>query len=461
MLGRKRIRDLTASLLARSTADQTEVVVLARDNYLTRFANSTIHQNVAETNADVHIRVALRSPEPSGGMRVGVVATNSLDDEALARTLENALAIARLQPENPDFKSLPGPQPVPEVDGFREATASCTPERRARGAGAICLMAREAGVIAAGALTTAVLEAAVANSLGVFAYHVTTYADINAVAMSDTSAGYAAALALDVNDLDVEAVGREAVEKCLHSQNPRVLVPGEYPVILEPYAVQDFVQMMTYTGFGAVAMQEGRSFMVGKIGQQIVDPRISIWDDGLSLDGIPWPFDFEGVPRQRVDLIAQGVARGVVYDSYRAGKEEGKVSTGHALPGAGASGFGRTLGPIPLNTFFAPGDATLEDMIASTKRGIYVTRFHYTRPVEPTKVVITGMTRDGTFLIENGEIAYPIKNLRFTQSYLEALNHVERVGEAPRLLTGLASLARDHVPALKLNRFTFTGATEF
>ena len=195
--------------------------------------------------------------------------------------------------------------------------------------------------------------------------------------------------------------------------------------------------------------------MVGKIGQQIVDPRISIWDDGLDPAGIPLPFDFEGVPKQRVDLIEEGVARGVVYDSYRAGKEEGKASTGHALPAP------NTMGPFPLNTFFGPGDATLEEMIASTERGIYVTRFHYTRPVEPTKVVITGMTRDGTFLIENGEIAYPVKNLRFTQSYLEALNHVEMIGREPRLLLGLGDIARDSVPALKLGKFTFTGATEF
>jgi PmbA protein len=448
MLGKKQIQQITGTILARSTADQTEVVILADDSALTRFANSAIHQNVAETDTEVRIRVVL-------GTRIGVATTNSLDDGALAQTLENALAIARLQPENPEFKSLPGPQPIPQVTAFSEATAGCTPERRAKGAGAICLMAREAGVVASGALTTAVFEMAVANSLGAFAYFPTTYADINTVIMSDTSAGYTSALALDVDDLDFEAIGQETVEKCLHSQNPRPLDPGEYNVILEPYAVQDLVQMMARTGFGAVAYQEGRSFMVGKIGQQIVDPRISIWDDGLSPDGIPWPFDFEGVPKQRVDLIERGVARDVVYDSYRAGKEEGKASTGHALPAP------NTFGPFPLNTFVAPGDATLEEMVKSTKRGIYITRFWYTRPVEPMQVVITGTTRDGTFLIENGEIAYPVRNLRFTQSYLEALNHVELIGHEPRLLAGMAGIGRVSVPALKLGKFTFTGATEF
>jgi predicted Zn-dependent protease len=144
----------------------------------------------------------------------------------------------------------------------------------------------------------------------------------------------------------------------------------------------------------------------------------------------------------------------VVYDSYRAGKEEGKASTGHALPAP------NTYGPLPLNTFFSPGEASMEEMIASTERGLYVTRFHYTRPVEPTRVVVTGMTRDGTFLVENGEIAYPVKNLRFTQGYLEALNAVEMIGAEPRLLMSMG-IARSSVPALKLGKFSFTGATEF
>lgn len=447
MLGQERIKQMTEAVLARSTADQTEVVILAGDSALTRFANSTIHQNVAETDAEVRIRTLL-------GRRIGVAATNNLTEEALAHTLETALEHARLQPENPDFKSLPSPQPIPAVTAFSQATATCSPEQRARGAGTICLLARQAGVVASGALTTAMMEVAVANSLGVWAYFPTTYAEINTVIMSDSSAGYASALALDVNDLDFEAVGREALGRCIRAQNPRPLDPGEYPVILEPYAVQDFLQMMSYTGFNAVALQEGRSFMAGRLGRQIVDTRISIWDDGLDPAGIPMPFDFEGVPKQHVDLIERGVARGVVYDSYRAAKE-GKASTGHALPAP------NPMGPFPLNLFFAPGEATVEEMIAGTERGLYVTRFHYTRPVEPTKVVITGMTRDGTFWIEHGEIAYPVKNLRFTQSYLEALNHVAAVGREARLLAGMGPLGRDSVPALQLTAFTFTGTTEF
>lgn len=454
MLGQERIKQITERILARSTADQTEVAIQAFDSALTRFANSTIHQNVAETDASVNIRVILRDPSNTGA-RIGVASTNNLDEEALLRTLEAALSIARLQPPNPDFRSLPEPQPAMDIAAFSDATAGCTPETRARGAGVICLLARASGVVASGALTTAALELAVANSLGVSAYHRTTQADINTVVMSDTSAGYASAFALDVRALDFEAIGREALDKCVKSQNPRALPPGEYTVILEPYAVQDFLNMMTWTGFGAIALQEGRSFMAGKIGQRIVDPRVSIWDDGLDPNGTPLPFDFEGVPKRRVDLIQDGVARGVVYDSYSAGKEEGKISTGHALPAP------NPMGPLPLNLFFGGGDATLEEMIRDTERGIYVTRFHYTRPVDPMRVVITGMTRDGTFLIERGEIAHPVKNLRFTQSYLEALNHLDGISRTTRLLTGMGGIACDRVPALKVHEFRFTGATEF
>jgi predicted Zn-dependent protease len=447
MLGRKRIEELAQSILAQSPADQTEVLVMAEDNALTRFANSAIHQNVAERDAAVRVRVVL-------GSRVGVASTNSLERDALARALETALGIARLGPENPHFHSLPAPEPIPAVEAFSERTAACTPVQRAKSVGAICMQARDAGLVASGALTTAASEIAVANSLGISAYHAATYADLNTVVMSDTSSGYARALAQDVEELDPEAIGREAVEKCTRSQNPRPLEPGEYAVVLEPYAVEDLAFMLSYPGFGAMALQEGRSFMTGKLGQPIVDPCISIWDDGLDPAGIPSPFDYEGAPKQRVDLIENGVARGVVYDSYHAGKEEGSVSTGHALPSP------NSIGPLPLNTFFAPGDATLDEMVESTERGVYVTRFWYTRPVEPTQVVITGMTRDGTFLIEDGEIAYPVKNLRFTQSYLEALNSVEAVGRHTKLLPAAWSVARYRVPGLKLGRFNFTGATE-
>ena len=200
-------------------------------------------------------------------------------------------------------------------------------------------------------------------------------------------------------------------------------------MILEDYAASDILDYLAYLGFGAQPFQEKRSFMSGHLGEKVVGENVTIWDDGLSPDTIPMPFDFEGVPKQRVELITDGVANGVVYDSYYGGKE-GKPSTGHALPA------GATYGPLPMNLFLKAGDATREDMLASVERGIWVSRFWYTRPVHPLKVIVTGMTRDGTFLIEKGKITAPIKNLRFTQSYLDALNQVEMISRETRLAAG-------------------------
>jgi len=445
MLGRETAHQLARKILSLSQADQTEVVIIGYESQLTRFANSHIHQNVAECDAQVRVRVVL-------GKRQGVATTNVLDDKALEEVVENAISIAKLQPENPDFKSLPSPKPLPEVEAFDEMVASCTPREKAAAVSAVCRKARERGLIASGAFKTEVYEIAVTNSLGVFAYFTGTQADINTVIMSDTGSGYAAATSWRLGDINVEAIGDEAIDKALKSRNPRELPPGSYMVILQEYAVADLLDTLAYLGMGALSVQEGRSFMCGQFGKRIVAPSISIWDDGLAPDGLPLPFDFEGVPKQRVDIIQEGVAKAVVYDSYTAGKE-GKESTGHALPAP------NTYGPLPTHLFMAPGITSLEEMIASTEKGLLVTRFHYTVPVDPRHAVVTGMTRDGTFWIEKGEIAYPVKNLRFTQNYVKALAAVEQVGRATRLLKG--TLGETRVPALKIAEFEFTGATEF
>jgi len=362
------------------------------------------------------------------------------------------VTIAKLQPDNPDFISLPSPAPIAEIEAFDEATAAFSPEARAKAVGVICRQAVDNGLIASGAFTTGAGELVVANSLGVFAYHATTSADISTVIMSDDSSGYAEVTAWKVGEINTEAIGSEAVEKALQSRHPRDLPPGRYPVILEEYAVADVMNTLAYLGFGALSVQEGRSFMLDNFGKKIMSDAISIWDDGFDPTGLPLPFDFEGVPRQRVDLLKEGVAEAVVYDSYTAGKE-GKASTGHGLPAP------NTFGPIPGHIFMAPGEASKEEMLASMERGLWVTRFHYTRPVHPKLAIVTGMTRDGTFLVEKGEIAYPIKNLRFTQSYIEALANVEAVSRETRLQQNWFGGTR--TPALKLAEFEFTGATEF
>lgn len=447
MLGEKQFRKLADYVLSKSTADQTEVLLQAGDSALTRFANSYIHQNVAESDAAVRLRVVI-------GRRTGVATTNDLSDTGLERALETAMLVARLQPENPNLPPMPAPQPVPLATAFAEATANASPDLRARAAGVFCTLAREKGLTAAGAFRTALWEMGVANSLGHFVHSMGTVADVNSVIMSDDSSGYCEAAAVDVRRLDPEALAAEAVDKALRSRNPRPLPAGEYPVVLEHYATADIVSIMGYLAFSALAVQEGRSFMAGKFGQPIMSTQISIWDDGLDPSGLPLPFDFEGAPKKRVDLIKAGVAVGVVHDSATALKD-GVASTGHSLP------MPNPQGPFPLNLFMAAGSDSLDDLIRGLDRGLLVTRFHYTVPVHPAKAVVTGMTRDGTFWVEKGEIAYPVKNLRFTESYLDAFNRVEAIGKEAHLLLSRFEIGGVRTPAVRLAGFRFTGATEF
>lgn len=444
MTGEQELRRAADQVLAASEADETEVFIMARDSQLTRFANSLIHQNVAESNRSVRVRAVV-------GQRTGVASTNDLSREGLQGAAARATASARFQPADPELLPLPVAQPIPAVDGYVEATASCTPEARAQAVGTICRLAREAGLVASGAYTTEQRELVVANSRGLFVYHPGTAADLEIVIMGDDSSGYASRVDLDVGRIDAEGAGREAVDKALRSRGPRQVEPGVYPVFLEAYAVSEMLSYMSYLGFSALAVQEGRSFLGGQFGRRIVDPRISIWDDGLDTTGLPLPFDFEGLPRRRVDIIREGVAAGVVHDRQTAARE-GVESTGHGLPAP------NTSGPMATNLFMAPGEATREEMLRGIDRGLWVTRFHYVNPVHPLKAILTGMTRDGTFLIENGEVTAPVKNLRFTQGVIEALNTVVGVGRETMLFGGW-SAAR--VPDLALGEFRFSGVTEF
>src|SRR5438552_2905628 len=269
------------------------------------------------------------------------------------------------------------------------------------------------------------------------------------------------------NELSDEALARvaaRAYELAQHQREnedfrslprPEPIRPGEYEVILEPYAVVDLLDFFSYLSLGALAFMEKRSFLSGRIGERVMGENVSIWDDGLAPDTIQEPFDYEGVPKQPVMFIDHGVAKGVVWDSYYAGKQGGEQrSTGHALPA------GVTFGPIPLNMFLATGDAARDDMIRDVKRGIWVSRFWYTRTVHPLNVVVSGMTRHGTSLIEDGKIVGPVRNMRFTQGYVEALNNVDAISRDSQLLLGDIGGGVRRVPALKIATWNFTGVSE-
>ena len=446
MLGQSHVEDLLKRALRASHANETQVLLTAQDSCLTRFANNVIHQNVAESDVNVTIRAVI-------GRRAGNASTNDLSDGALAEAASRALSHARQQPEDPDFPGLPDPAPIEAVAAFDPATASFSPEARARAASALCAMARERNLNASGLFRTTAFEIAIANSHGVLAYHAGTTADFQAVVAGEDGSGRAQASSWQVDQIDTQAVSREAIDKAIRAQHPRPIDPGEYTVVVDPYVTDDLLQMLSYTGMSAQAVQEGRSWMNDRIGQPALSRLISIWDDGCDRSGAPLPFDFEGVPRRRVPIVERGVIQGPVYDRYTA-KKDGRESTGHATP----PNLMFVSGPLALHLFMAPGESSVEEMIRSTAKGLYITRLWYTRPVHPRDCVVTGMTRDGLFLIENGELAYPVKNLRFTQSYVKALAEVQAVGRDTRTLMD-EFVGATRVPALKIERFNFTGIT--
>jgi len=252
--------------------------------------------------------------------------------------------------------------------------------------------------------------------------------------------------AIDVSELDRDELTTEVIEKAQRNQNAQPVEPGVYEVVLEEYAVAEMLEFMSFMGFGALAVQEERSFM--RLGEKITGDQVSVWDDGLDRSGIPASFDFEGVPKQRVDLIKNGVASGLVYDMQTAAKER-RESTGHGLPAP------NTEGPFAVNLFMKPASAVKADINSDIKRGIWVTRFWYVRVVHPKASIITGMTREGTFLIENGKITRPVKDLRFTQSILEALSGTLALTRSTKLQVS-EYLGASRVPAVRLKAFDFT-----
>lgn len=449
MIGRERSIPLLRKIVQQSSADQTEAVLLTEDSSLTRFTQSAIHQHVAERNGTLILRVVL-------GKRIAVVTTNLLKYSSLRDSLQKATSLAEVQRPNEAFISLPEPKPIPDVDTFSKKIDRLTPERKVRIIRDLFSIVRGKGLHVSGAFSHGKVELAVVNSLGVEAYQ--RYSDLffHLIAENEMGSGYSSFVSRDPDQLDIDSLAREAIEKVSKGE-PTEIGPGEYEVILEPYAVSELISFLGYLGFHALAVQEGRSFFCEEFGKKMVDEKVTIYDDGLDPEGLQVPFDFEGIPKQKVTFFEEGVARGVTYDSFTAARE-GKSSTGHALIAP------NTEGPIPINLFMKGGESSLEEMIRSVRKGIYVTRFHYINVVEPMKAVLTGMTRDGTFLIEDGEIKRPVKNLRFTESVLRALSRVSAVSRDRRVCSEGTVYSRRFVtgvvaPAIKIDGFNFSGVS--
>ena len=442
MLDEQQLSAAMQRALAFSSADQTEVVVQGEEAALTRYANNIIHQSVSSEDATLSVRAVL-------GQQIGVATTNRLDDESLQAVVARASEIARHQPPNPDFKSLPGRQPILDTPAYDEATRQASPILRAKAVSKVIARAKQDSLGCAGAFATSYRWLGVANSLGVHAEHGSAHARLTTTQIGPINTGYWEASAAAVADIDPAAVADHAARSADSEQLPLVAEPGEYDVVLSPLAVSELIGMLAYIGLGALEVQEGSSFLVGHFGEKLISDLLTLYDDGNNRLGLPTPFDFEGQPKQHVTFFERGVAREVVYDSLTASKD-GRQTTGHAESPP-------SEGPTPSNVFLAPGTSSEEEMIASTQRGIYVTRFWYNRVVHQSKAIVMGMTRDGAFLIEDGKLAGGIKNLRYTESLLRALSNVQLVGRDRLLFGGGRAIC---VPALKIAAFTFTGRTE-
>ena len=440
------IADRAVAMALEAGARQAEAVVVDGASALTRFANNELHQNVAEDDVSVNLRFI-------DGQRIGVASANTVDDDALQRLAATAGESARLQPEQRWFRSLPEPGPVPLVAGAAaEATVEADPDLRADAAAAVIAAARGVGAQAFGLVETSSETISVVNSLGIDVSEQRSRSQVLTVMMGPAGGtGYAEQVAVDIGTIDASAIGHEAAELTAAMKDPVELPAGDYPVVLDTYATMDIALWLGLIGFNAQEVQEQQS--VFEPGAQVASPLISLADDSTDQLGTPVSFDYEGVAKQRVQLIEGGVCRAVVHDSKTAAVD-GLRSTGHALPAP------NPWGPYPFNLSMSAGESSREELIGGLERGLLVTRFHYTNVVHPKQVKVTGMTKDGLFLVESGRVTAPVRNLRFTQSYLDALAAVEAVSRERRAVDGDGYLGTIVVPALRIGAFSFTGTTE-
>jgi PmbA protein len=438
------IADTVLRLAKSRRIPETEVHVEEIVSALTRFAGNTIHQHVAEQGISVSIRTV-------EDRRTARVTTNRVDEDSLRAALEDSLSLAASQPKDPHLLPMLSRQKYRPVNRYIPATAYLSAEDRARAVKRVCDLADKRGQDAAGIFESGQTHSLLANSRGLSAGYRQTQAEFSVTFQQGSAASWAKANDADVRNFDPQKLAQTASDKAIRAQNPMELPPGHYTVILEPAAVLDLVGFLFYD-FAATAVQDKRSCFAERVGKSVVGKNISITDDAYHPGQLGAPFDGEGVARQRVSLIEKGVLRNLVY-SRRAAKIAGSKPTGHgfSLP--------NEYGEAPMNLVVGGGSSSIEEMIASTDRGLLVTRFWYIREVEPYEKVMTGMTRDGLFLVERGKIAGSVRNFRFNQSVLEMLKNVQLLGPAQRSAGEEAS--EMVVPPMKIGNFHFSEATKF
>ena len=460
MLNQDQAHDIFEKLRRSCTADELELLVAGGRSALTRFANNTIHQNIEEENQHISVRISF-------GGRTARATTNKYDEESLRRVVQSAEALARVQQEDSDLLPMPTPQEVAEnaaeagavpVRRWFEGTAALTPQDRAAAVARMVDIAKRHALTSAGIFASSQITEGIFNSRGVADWYEQTSAEVSITMLGDTSSGWQKANSPDISRLDPVGMAQIAAERAMASQNPRKLAPGKYTVVLEPSAVLDIVGFM-FWDFSGSALLEQRSFLNDRMGTQMFGPNITVWDDVYHPLQAGAPFDGEAMKRHRVRLIENGVVRAVTYSRSAAQRVRLAeiTATGHGFP------LPNEIGEAPLNIVFAgpaAGEArSVERMIASTDRGILVTRLWYIREVDPYEKILTGMTRDGTFLIEDGKVRGGIRNFRFNESLLHMLQNVEAMGEPVRA-SGEESMDMV-VPAMKIRDFNFTETTKF
>src|SRR5579863_358612 len=455
-----------------SSADEVEVLFAGGRFALTRFANNVIHQNVAEENYSVSVRTAF-------GGQTARAATNKFDDESLRRVVEASEKLAKVQ--HPDSDLLPMPD-AREAAGLRpggtdeasvptrvvpsrhfQSTAAITAELRAEGVKKIVGVAENHKITTAGVFSSGESVDGIFNSRGLSRWHTQTSAEVSITMLAADSSGWQKASSPDVTNLDPLALAEIAAKKAVDSARPREIPAGKYTVILEPAAVLDIVGFM-FWDYSGMAILDQRSFLSGRIGTRLFGDNISIWDDVAHPLQAGSPFDGEGVERQKIGLVENGVVKRVVYARATAARMKRSEYRDKVGP-IGPTGHGfilpNEMGEMPQNIVFGSPShpQTIEQMIASTERGVLVTRLWYIREVEPFEKMLTGMTRDGTFLIENGRVKGGVRNFRFNESLVHMLSSADAMSEPVRA-SGEESFDMV-VPAMKVRDFHFTEVTKF
>jgi predicted Zn-dependent protease len=443
-----------------SSVPEIEIIFSSTNHSLTRFANNAIHQNVSEVNEVASIRVAWDG-------KTARATTNRFDDESLKRAVQSAEGIAKVQEADPDRLPMAtreeGRPAGATPSRWFDETADVSPADRAEAVGKIVSVAKKNDLVTAGIYSSTQGAEVVINSNGLSTFHRQTLAEVSITMLADNSSGWQKSNSPDVKKLDPVRLAEVAAQKARASRSPEELAPGRYTVVLEPSAVLDLVGFM-FWDFGGLAILDQRSFLNNRIGTRLFGENITIVDDvGHPLQSNA-PFDGEGVCRRRVSLVENGVVRRLVYartTAARMRKSEaaahvGEIEvTGHGFP------LPNEMGEAPTNIVFVTpgGERSVEEMVAGTDRGLLITRLWYIREVDPYEKILTGMTRDGTFLVEDGKIKRGIRNFRFNQSLIEALNHVEAMSHAAR---ASGEEAFDMVvPAMKISGFNFTEVTRF